>query len=346
MPVQKATAGPNRELTVPRPARTTELHVDRVGAVRVALDPYVSVLALATDALGRRRGAPLAWRRRLLAMLSPLSAAALRPVTVPRYSVIPDCMSPLNPACEIAVGDQVERLHAISSDEVLADIHTVFGPAPPPQWHDALRRPRAWLEAYARAMGEAWRAIEPLWTQAHSLLEHETERVGAAVMRGGLDLILDGLHPASRFSDSVLRIRDPEPGRFTLGGRPLVLVPMLSGKQALICNLERPDGVWIGYPLPRLGELFTPSDSPQTPGDDVLESVIGPVRARILRATDRPHTMSDLARAAHVVPGAVTYHCERLAAAGLVRRDRRGRQIWVVRTTRGSDLIQLLTQPD
>ena len=84
------------------------------------------------------------------------SADALRPVTVPRYSVIPDCMSPLNPACEIAVGDQVERLHAISSDEVLADIHTVFGPAPPPQWHDALRRPRAWLEASGCCCAAWW----------------------------------------------------------------------------------------------------------------------------------------------------------------------------------------------
>ncbi|MBO0771558.1 MAG: hypothetical protein J2P35_08875, partial [Actinobacteria bacterium] len=191
--------------------RATELSVDHLGAVRVALDPYISVLALVTDALGRRRGAPPAWRRRVLASLSPGSARALLPITSPRYSVTPDCVTPLNPASEISVGEQVEWLHAISDDELLNDIHTVFGPTPPPHWRNALRRPRAWLDAYAGAMGEAWRSIEPLWAQAHPLLEREVERVGAAVMRGGLDLVLDRLHPASRFGNGVLAIVDPEP---------------------------------------------------------------------------------------------------------------------------------------
>jgi hypothetical protein len=34
-------------------------------------------------------------------------------------------------------------------------------------------------------------------------------------MRGDLGLILDRLHPASRFDDDVLRIRDPEPARWS-----------------------------------------------------------------------------------------------------------------------------------
>ena len=46
----------------------TELHIGRLedAKVRVSLDPYLSVLALTTDALGgRRRGAPESWRRRI-----------------------------------------------------------------------------------------------------------------------------------------------------------------------------------------------------------------------------------------------------------------------------------------
>lgn len=325
-------------------ASATELHVDRVGMVRVALDPYVSVLSLVTDALGRRRGAPQAWRKRVLASLSPRSAGALRHVTTPRYSILPDSMTPMNPACEIPVGDQVERLHAISDHELLSDFHASFGVAPPPHWRNVLRRPRAWLDAYAKAMDEAWRSIEPLWIQAQPLLDREVERVGAAVMRGDLGRILDRLHPASRFDEDVLTIRDPEPARFTLSGRPLVLVPMLSGRQALICNLERPEAVWIGYPLPGLNELPWFTDTPRRQVGDVLASVAGPVRAQILRATDRPMTMSDLAQAARLVPSALTYHCERLAAAGLVRRERRGRQVWITRTRRGTDLITLLVR--
>jgi DNA-binding transcriptional ArsR family regulator len=323
---------------------TTELHVDRVGIVQVALDPYVSVLSLVTDALGRRRGAPQSWRKRILAALSPRSAWALQHVTAPSYSILPDCMTPLNPVSEIAVGDQLERLHAVSDHELLSDMDASFGVTPPPHWQNVLRRPRVWLDAYAEAMDEAWQSVEPLWVQAQALLDREVERVGVAVMRGNLGLILDRLHPASRFDDGVLAIRDPEPARFTLSGRPLVLVPMLSGKQALICNLDRPEAVWIGYPLPGLNELPWISDLPRRRADDPLASVAGPVRAQILRTTDRPVTMSDLARAAHLVPSALTYHCERLAAAGLVRRERRGRQVWITRTRRGTELMTLLAQ--
>ncbi|MBO0807504.1 MAG: helix-turn-helix domain-containing protein, partial [Actinobacteria bacterium] len=323
--------------------RATELSLDRLGEVRVALDPYISVLALVTDALGRRRGAPPAWRRRVLAALSPGSARALLPITSPRYSVTPDCVTPLNPAAETSVGDQVEWLHAISDDELLSDIHTVFGPTPPPHWRNALRRPRAWLDDYASAMGEAWRSIEPLWAQAQPLLEREVGRVGTAVMRGCLDLVLDRLHPGSRFGNGVLAISDPEPARFALGGRPLVLVPMLSGSRALICNLERPDAVWIGYPLPAAGGQPRAPDEPRRAHGDLLESVAGPVRAKILRAAGRPRTMTDLALAACLAPSALTYHCDRLAAAGLIRRERHGRQVWVSRTSRGTELIALLT---
>lgn len=344
MPGERAGAVSQRATAAPVRAPVTELHMDRVGMVRVALDPYVSVLALATDALGRRRGAPPAWRTRILAALAPRSAGALLPVTAPRYSIIPECIDPLNPVCEIAIGDQLDRLHAIPGDEVAGAIHAVFGPVPPPHWQNALRQPRGWIAAYARAMAEAWQSVEPLWARAQPLLEREVERVGVAAMRGGLGVVLDRLHPAARFHDDVLTIRDPEPGRFALGGRPLVLVPMLSGSQALICQLERPEAVWIGYPLPALSELPGFPDASRQLAGDLLESVAGPVRARILRATDRPVTMSDLARAVGLVPSALTYHCGRLAAAGLVRREQRGRQVWITRTRRGTDLMTLLRE--
>jgi hypothetical protein len=78
----KQQAGPPRQREP-----VTELRLDRVGEVRVALDPYISVLALVTDALGRRRGAPEEWRRLVLSSLSPASGRAIRPITMPRYSL-------------------------------------------------------------------------------------------------------------------------------------------------------------------------------------------------------------------------------------------------------------------
>ncbi len=161
-----------------------------------------------TDALGRRRAAPQAWRRRILASLSPPGAEAILPITAPRYSVTPDCIAPLNPAREIPVHVQVEWLHAMPEDDLLGDIHSVFD-GTPPHWRGAVRRPRTWLHAYAIAMADAWRSIEPLWIQAQPMLEREVRRVGAAAVRGGLDLILDRLHPASQFDNNVLRYVTP-----------------------------------------------------------------------------------------------------------------------------------------
>jgi hypothetical protein len=91
----------------------------------------------------------------------------------------------------------------------------VFG-EPPPHWQSVVRQPLAWLHSFADAMAEAWPGVRPLWARARPLLEHEVRRVGIAAVRGELDLILDRLHPASQFGDGVLKIRDPEPGRFDL----------------------------------------------------------------------------------------------------------------------------------
>ena len=332
---------PRRE-GAPPPVRglCTELRVGGLSNVRVALDPYISVLALTTDALGRQRGAAGEWRSLILSGLSPGGARAVLPIVTPRYSVSPDCVTPHNPALEIPVRDQVAWLHSLPEDELLGDFGAAFDETPA-HWQGAVRAPRAWLHGYATAIDEAWRSVEPLWKWAQPLLEDEVMRVGAAAVRGGLDLILDGLHPASQFDHDVLRIRDPEPARFDLRGRPLVLVPMLSGERALICNLGRPDAAWIGYPLPGLAELLQRSGLPRPAPFGRLGAVLGPMRARILVTAERPLTMSDLARRAGVAPSAVTYHCDRLAAAGLVRREKQSRQVWVSQTSLGADLIQL-----
>jgi hypothetical protein len=232
----------------------------------------------------------------------------------------------------------------MSEDDLLGDIHQAFGETPPPQWQGALRRPRIWVHDYADAMADAWRAVEPLWSKSKPILEHEVWRVGAAVVRGGLDLLLDRLHPASRFDNHVLRIPDPEPATIDLRDRPLVLVPMLSGVRALICNLERSDAVWIAYPVPRIGATAACQKTCRPVAGGLLGSVMGPVRAQILLALERPRTISELARLSRRAPSALIHHCERLAAAGLVRREELGEEVWLSRTSRGMGMVALFAE--
>ncbi len=320
-------------------AAATELHIGRLEdvSVRVSLNPYLSVLALATDALGgRRRGAPESWRRRIRAAVSPAHAHAIWPLVAPGHSVTPDCVSPLDPILETPAEEQIERLRDLSADDLLEDLDRAFGDRPPPHWAAVARRPRQWLCAYAGAMSEVWAAMRPVWHDARPLLDREVARVGSAAVRGGLGTVLGGIHPSGRFEDGVLRLRDPEPARFALAGRPLVLVPMISGGDALICSLDRPDTVWLGYPVPGAVRVFD-----GVPPGDSLGLLLGPVRARLLSVLTRPSTMGELASLTRLAPSAVTYHCERLAAAGLVLRERRGREVRVTLTPRAEQLTEL-----
>jgi DNA-binding transcriptional ArsR family regulator len=330
-----------------KPARpgTTELHIGKLDrtAVRVSLDPYLSVVALTTDALGgRRRGAPESWRRRIRSAVTPAHVQAVWPLVAPGHSVTPDSVQPLDPVLETSVDDQVERLRDISRDDLLADLDEVFQGGPPAHWRPVARQPREWLHKYAEATSQAWTAIRPVWKQARPLLDREVERIGAAVVRGRLDIVLGGLHPGARYEDDVLCIRDPEPARFKLAGRQLVLVPMLSGGDAFICGLDRPDAVWLGYPVPGVGRLF--GGRPEPARADSLELLLGPVRAQVLNALNRPVTMGELASITQLTPSAITYHCERLGAAGLVRRERRGREVRVIRTARAERLTELFDE--
>ncbi|MFH9191321.1 ArsR/SmtB family transcription factor [Streptomyces globisporus] len=56
-----------------------------------------------------------------------------------------------------------------------------------------------------------------------------------------------------------------------------------------------------------------------------------------------PRTMGSLADASDYTPAAVTYHCGRLKAAGLITRERRGQHVVARRTASGQALVTLLS---
>jgi DNA-binding MarR family transcriptional regulator len=113
---------------------------------------------------------------------------------------------------------------------------------------------------------------------------------------------------------------------------------MIAGRGMLMLGFEHPDICYIGYPLrqPRPGAPAA-ATSP-------LATILGPVRAAMLEALRQPLTVSDLAAAVHCAPTTATYHLHQLAAAGLINRAKSGPSIWVSRTARGDDLVDLLSQ--
>ncbi|MFG1948720.1 ArsR/SmtB family transcription factor [Nonomuraea sp. NPDC048826] len=319
----------------------SELRLRSTPQLQISISPNLTALAMLADALaGRRRGLPESWRRTIASRIGPLGRGAVRPLAVAGSSVAPDSTVPCSPINgDVTVQSQVTALQDGSPDSLIKDLEQTFGPGTlPSHWRSAAERPGHWLRGYASALAEVWETTEPLWQRARPLLDREVERVGIAAVRGGHELLLGTLSERIVYGERGLLISDLESSTFELGDRKLVLVPVLAGKDAVIVSLDSPDAVWIAYPVPGASSLWHESVAP---AEDEVSALLGPVRAHLLYALDRPMSMRTLATDLQIAPSGLTYHCDRLHAGRLITRERRGREVWIARTRRAEELLEL-----
>ncbi|WP_162795750.1 ArsR/SmtB family transcription factor [Nonomuraea lactucae] len=328
------------ETTVTRTNVWSELRITSAPHVSISISPHLTALAMIADALaGRRRGLPGSWRRAVQSQVSAPAREAVRPLAAPGYSVVPDSVVPGTAVFEASVQARVGMLRDIPPESLIKDLEQAFGPGPLPEhWRPAADRPDRWLHGYATALADVWTVTEPLWRRARPLLDREIERVGVASVRGGPEPLLGMLNDRIRYGERELLIADIESSTYELGERRIILVPMLAGRDAVIVSLDNPDAVWIAYPLPGAESLW---HAPAAQALDELSALVGPVRAELLNALDRPMTMSMLASNVRIAPSGITYHCDRLHAARLISRERRGREVWIARTQRAKELLEL-----
>ncbi|SDM62216.1 ArsR/SmtB family transcription factor [Allokutzneria albata] len=307
--------------------------------VRLGYAPLTTVLSLALDAIGgRRRGAPESWRSALRLAAPAGSQQALGPLASGQHSVLPDCLLPVPSRAPEPVPTQLERLRATDPALLLAQLHELFDGNPPLRWRSAALNPSRWLGSYVSVLAASWRVFAPLWRRGESVMRREAERVGLAVVHGAVEPLMSTLLPSARFRDGVLELPDPEPTSLHLPGRELLLAPMLSGHRAGALGVSG-DEAWLAYPARGVGRLFDATSASTTDG---LSAVVGPVRAALLRALDRPLTMGELAAIGGCGPSTTTYHCERLEDAALIQRERVGRSVRISRTERADALMDLL----
>ncbi|MGP3911652.1 hypothetical protein [Nonomuraea sp. 10N515B] len=201
-----------------------------------------------------------------------------------------------------ALSSGVGRLGHEAVRPLAAPGHSIAPGLPSVRWRPAAERPARWLHGYAGAVADVWKSAESLWRRACPLLDREVERVGVATVRGGPELLLASLTSRIVYGERGLLIPGTERDRHEPGNRKIVLVPMLAGKDALIVGLDDPEAVWIAYPVPGADSLWR-----------------------------RP-----------VAPAmGLTYHCDRLRAGRLITRERRGREVWIARTGRAEELLEL-----
>ncbi|MEU6620838.1 winged helix-turn-helix domain-containing protein [Streptomyces litmocidini] len=317
--------------------------------MQVSRHPGATLFSVLKDVFGdRAQGVPALWRDTVRRALPAREAAAVGAVIGPRTGWIPDRLALVQDLAASKMSALEGELAAMDPALLAEEVVTFHSAGPTPSaWQPFLDDPASFLDAYRRVVDAAAAAFAPLWRQADVLIGREAERIGLAAVTGGLDGLLTGLGSQVRYAQGTLELPHACPSHLTdLGRRPLVLVPLASGYTASMYGADRDDALWIGYAVPGLGRITGDrAEKTDAAAPDALSLVLGPVRAQILRALHRRPSISEVAHVAHIGLSTATYHCSQLETAGLLRRERHGRQVRLHPTERGTALTELLAAP-
>jgi DNA-binding transcriptional ArsR family regulator len=309
--------------------------------VRVACSPLPTVFRLTRDALqDGRESAPQAWRSAVLSNLRRVDAATLAPLTDPRCKGWPDMLTDNHAPFE-TLGEALERLAALPAEGLLEVLEGDPDSVVPGTWWDPVRRaPDRWLRSYVDAFDRAGRSLEPLWRRSTALLEREVERIEAAAERGvPTTQLVREVHTRASLLGGRLQLvpTAAKPRHLRVDERGVILVPMIVGCRKGIIGTPGGQFTRTAYPLAEAWRVF----DDQAPPPATLEALVGPQRSRLLRRLDQPQVAGELGAVLNLSPSATTFHLRALEAAGLIARDRRGRNVVVRRTQRGSGLLAL-----
>jgi DNA-binding transcriptional ArsR family regulator len=311
----------------------------RTAVIAPAVSPLPTAVGLVAGALGDQ-ATPL--QRALRSQLRPRELAVLRPLrTGDRLNGAGGRPNEIVPAAPGASID--EQLDAVAEVEPGALVGSVVAASraghPVDPWRPVVFDPAGWLRAYVQAMRRAWDVLEPLWTRSAAVLDREVERVSVALARGAGAELITQLFPRCSVDgdDLLLPSHSGVSGRVRVGGG-LVLHPLLAPVSASGWTDDYADVcLSIRYSVPSAWRIFDGVHPPPTS----LAALVGPQRARILQRLERPATAGELAELLHAVPSMASHHLRALENAGLITREREGRNVRVHRSARGTELVAL-----
>jgi hypothetical protein len=296
--------------------------------------PHLSVVQWLVAA-GAPRAAQSAFASSVALATPPRSTRVVGALGIPSLAQLPEFIVPLAPSHDATIADNITALSDAQPEALAAEVAD-WPMTLPALWQAAVDDPARWRDDLVCALEAAWSAGRCYWDTGRFAIDREISRIGTAAVTGAMPALLNSLHPRLQYIDGVLRFSNSCPTTIPLGGRRLVLVPILAPAHRVVVSLERTDVAYIAYPV--LGNT-----RPGRKGEDRLELVIGQLRATTLRRLVQPLTMQALAAELHCAPSTATYHCGLLESAGLVARERRGPLVWVMRTRAGDAILDLLS---
>jgi DNA-binding transcriptional ArsR family regulator len=163
--------------------------------------------------------------------------------------------------------------------------------------------------------------LEPYWPDIRANHHGELVRRARLVADRGLRTALTATIPASRWSGDCLEIDSPQERTVCLGGRGMVLTPVVFWTGPPLVGELGDQPVVLAYPAPAELSFRAGSES------DTLAAILGSTRAAVLRLLADEHTTGDVARTLGIGPASASEHTSALRAARLVDSRRDGKAV-------------------
>ncbi|MBO8196589.1 winged helix-turn-helix transcriptional regulator [Streptomyces oryzae] len=232
------------------------------------------------------------------------------------------------------LAEELERLLSTPRAELRADLEYVATHRRLPSWTHALAdgSPSALRGLAGAVRAQHSVAIEPYWRGLYAAIRADQAERTRQWHEGGVELVLDNLHPAGRWRPPVLEFPHAQGPDYHLGGRGLLLAPA-AFTAYVPCDPGEPQPTFyyqaVEHPL--AGALNGPHAA--------LATLLGHSRAAVLEAIAEGVSTSRLARRTGLAPASASEHATVLRRAGLVSTRRSGRTAHHTLTPLGAQLL-------
>jgi DNA-binding transcriptional ArsR family regulator len=230
--------------------------------------------------------------------------------------------------------EELERLCATPREVFRAELDHLATRRALPRWTrrlaDGDRRAVAGLAASVRDYHRA--AVAPYWPGLSTVLAADLAMRARQLRNGGVEEVLNSLHPRMRWRAPVLEIEGSDL-EYHLEGRGLVLTPAAFSSYVPCDPHDQQPTLY--YEVTR---------SPVSPANragsaDRLAALLGHSRAAVLQVIAEGVSTSELARRTGLSPASASEHATVLRAVGLVHTERHGRHSRHALTPLGAELL-------
>lgn len=311
---------------------TVDVDVTDLAATRFATSPLIETV-LAVQLLGKPDSSPVSrtWLRWARAQLDqqPLRVPRLWPLLTsrPRW---PEWLAPAPRVRNPGIEDELTVVRQTPPASIERSLRRIYGEGhQPASVTELLEDPeRALEEITAELLDSHDRLIAPHWERMRAVLDADIAyRAGGALASGGARSLFNDLHRDLRWSGGQLTFTnadDPRPDRAAvLGPDGLVLIPSVLIWPWASVKPSTSTQTTVRYPARGAATVW----EVDTRCLAATEALLGAPRARLLMYLRSPATPSWLAAQLAVTPSAVSQHLSVLFRAGLVDRQRSGRQV-------------------